>query len=196
MALQRSSTGVPYWPDASAPTEPPPSDTRRSMLRRAVLFLLLFALMQTLYGATRGTWLERVVIDQMTVQTAARLIDIVSPAVSVKAVGSRLRAPGGGINVLNGCEGTDVMFLMACAMLVAPLAWRHRMIGLVIGGFMVFALNQIRILALFYAFRSDKALFDLLHGVIAPVLLIMAIAAFFAFWMDRYTATASHLPHA
>lgn len=196
MTLQRSSTGVPYWPDASASAEPPPSDVRRSMLRRAVLFLLLFALMQTLYGATRGTWLERLVIDRMTVQTAAWLIDIATPAIDVTAVGSRLRAAGGGINVLNGCEGTDVMFLMACAVLVAPLAWRHRMIGLVIGGFMVFALNQIRILALFYAFRSDKALFDILHGVIAPVLLIMAIAAFFVFLMDRYATTASRQPHA
>jgi len=196
MTLQRSSTGVPYWPDASASAQPPPSDARRSMLRRAVLFLLLFAIMQTLYGATRGTWLERLVIDRMTVQTAAWLIDIATPAINVTAVGSRLRAAGGGINVLNGCEGTDVMFLMACAVFVAPLAWRHRMIGLVIGGFMVFALNQIRILALFYAFRSDKALFDILHGVIAPVLLIMAIAAFFVFWMNRYAATASRLPHA
>ncbi len=196
MPLQRSSTGVPYWPDASAPVESLPPDTHRSILRRAVLFLLLFAAMQTLYSETRGTWIERLVIDRMTVQTAVWLIDTATPTIHVTAAGSRLRAPGGGINVLNGCEGTDVMFLMACALLVAPLAWRHRLIGLAIGSFMVFALNQIRILALFYAFRSDKALFDLLHGVIAPVLLIMAIAAFFVFWMNRYAATASHLPHA
>jgi exosortase/archaeosortase family protein len=185
MTLPRSATGVPYRRDASGSAAPPPPDARLGLLGRAMLFLLLFALMQAVYGSARGTWIERLVIDRMTVETAAWLIDTFDPAVHVEAAGPRLRAPGGGLNVLNGCEGTEVVFLMVSAMLVAPLAWRRRLLGLVTGTLLVFTLNQARVLALFYAFRSDRGLFDMLHGVVAPLLLILAAAAFFVVWLDR-----------
>lgn len=190
MTLPRSPTGVAYWPDASTHESVPPPG-RHGLLVRAALFLALFALMQSLYAGARGTWVERLVIDHMTVRTAVALIDAFDPAVGVEAVGSRLRAPGGGINVLNGCEGIDVVFLLASALLVGPLSWRHRLTGLLIGGSLVFVLNQARVLALFYAFRSDKALFDLLHGIVAPLLLVVATGAFFAVWLARHGKAAA-----
>lgn len=167
-----------------------PEPPRGTMLWRAVAFVALFALLQALYGAARGTWVERLVIDQMTVQTAAWLINAAAPSVGVAAEGSRLRAPGGGINVINGCEGVDVAFLMACAMLVAPMSMRARMVGLLVGSAVVFLLNQVRVVGLFYAFRNDRALFDMLHGVLAPLLLIIAATFFFVVWLNRHTPQA------
>lgn len=174
-----------------APTpQDAPEQARGAMLWRAAAFVALFALLQTLYGAARGTWVERLVIDQMTVQTAAWLIDAAAPSVGVTAEGSRLRAPGGGINVINGCEGVDVAFLMACAMLVAPQSMRARLGGLLVGSAVVFMLNQARVVGLFYAFRNDRALFDMLHGVLAPLLLIIAAGGFFVVWLNRYASPA------
>ncbi len=186
MPTLRSPTGIPYLPDGTAPDGDPPPTSRHTLWWRAATFLALFALLQTLYGAARGTWAERLVIDQMTVKTAAWLIGVIDPGIGVQPVGPRLRAPGGGINVLNGCEGTEVVFLMVCAMLVVPMTWRWRLWGIVAGGLLVFSLNQVRVLALFYAFRTDKALFDILHGIVTPLLLIIAAAAFFIVWLDRY----------
>lgn len=165
---------------------PPPSPSSLSpsgLLWRVALFLTLFVAAQTLYSLADDTWVERLVIDHLTVQTAALAIDRIDPAAQVQAVGSRLQAPGGGINVLNGCEGTDVLFLMMAAMLVAPLTWRRRAMGLAIGAVLVFALNQVRVLTLFYAFRTNRELFDMLHGIVAPLLLIFAVTAFFIIWL-------------
>lgn len=181
------SRGATGRADAQAQTH---EHTRWTLLWRAVAFVVLFALMQTLYGAARGTWIERLVIDQLTVQTAAWLIDVADSSVGVEPAGPRLRAPGGGINVLNGCEGTEVLFLMACAMLVAPQSMRARLTGLLVGGAVVFVLNQARVVALFYAFRSDKVVFDMLHGTVAPLLLIIAAAAFFVLWLNRHASPA------
>jgi exosortase/archaeosortase family protein len=155
---------------------------------RLAFFLTLFATLQLFYGSAKGTWVERLVIDQATVQTAAWLINTLDPAIGVQSSGSRLRAPGGGINVLNGCEGTDVAFLMIAAMLVAPQSWRARVAGLLVGTALVFVLNQARVVTLFYAFRTDKALFDTLHGIVAPLLLIIGAAAFFMIWLHRHAA--------
>jgi len=159
---------------------------------RMIAFLSAFFLLQGLYGAAAGTWLERLVIDQLTVKTAAILINAIDPAVAVVASGASLKAAGGGLNVLNGCEGTDVAFLLASAMLVAPIAWRWRLAGIVVATVIVFAANQARVLALFYAFRTDRVYFDALHGYVGPLILIAIGAAFFAFWIERFGAA----PHA
>jgi exosortase/archaeosortase family protein len=158
---------------------------------RLFFFLALFGLLQGLYGAAKGGWVEKLVIDRATVQTAAWLIHLADPAVQVRAVGSRLVAPGGGINVLNGCEGADVVFLMTAAMLVAPLPLRARTTGVLAGVAVVFALNQARVIALFYASRGEKAAFEWMHGVAGPLVLIAVSAIFYALWLSRHAAGAN-----
>lgn len=158
-----------------------------SATRLALTLLVVFVALQIAYGAARGTWVERLVIDTLTVKPAASLIRIFSPEVAVRAEGTRLKAPGGGINILNGCEGTEVMFLLYAAFVAAAmLPWRARIAGLLVGTVFVYGLNQVRILALFYAYRSDRALFDLLHGTVAPLALIVLTTLYFLYWLDRY----------
>jgi exosortase/archaeosortase family protein len=152
------------------------------VIRRAAVFLAVFALLQGLWGAARGTAVERVAIDGITVASAVALINLATPAVHAVAAGTRIRAPGGGINILNGCEGVEVLFLLAAALCAFPLPPRRRVAGLAAGVLFVFAINQIRILALFYVFRADRALFGLLHGTVAPVVLIALTVLFFLAW--------------
>ncbi|TDP84785.1 exosortase/archaeosortase family protein [Aquabacterium commune] len=177
------SDGLTQEPQGHTPAR------KHSTLWRAAIFIALFALLQGLYGAAKGSWVERLVVDHATVQTAAWLIDAVDPSVGVTPAGPRLRAPGGGINILNGCEGIEAAFMMVAAMLVAPLPLRTRVSGMLVGSMLVFVLNQARVVALFYAFRADKALFDMLHGIVAPMLLIIGAAAFFVIWLNRYAIT-------
>lgn len=150
-----------------------------------LVFVLVFLAQQALWSQAKGTALERLWIDTATVKSAVALIDLISPDIQAVAHGSRIKAPGGGINVLNGCEGTDILFLLAAAFLAFPMPWRSRLAGLGLGLALVYLLNEARILALFYAYRSDRALFDLLHTVVAPIALIAAAAAYFHAWTYR-----------
>lgn len=184
MSRVRYSNGIAYLPDASEPTAAEAPEPRRPWLT-GLVFVLAFLALQTLWGHAKGSALERLWIDTATVKTAVALIDLFSPEVQASAQGSRIKAPGGGINVLNGCEGTDVLFLLAAAFVAFPMPWRSRLAGLGIGLVLVFVLNEVRILALFHAFRSDRALFDLLHGLVAPIVLIAAAAAYFYAWAYR-----------
>ena len=159
--------------------------------RRGLIFLVLFAAMQALWGQARGTAVERVLIDRVTVGSAAALVNLLTPQVAAQAEGTRIRAAGGGLNILNGCEGLEVLFLLTAAFAVVPLPARRRWAGLASGILFVFAINQVRILALFYAYRSDKVLFDLLHGTVAPVILIALAALFFFAWVQGKPADAA-----
>ncbi len=137
----------------------PGTDSRlpKALLWRLAVFLGIFAALQGIYGAAKGGWFEHLVIDRLTVQSAALVIDYASPELGVEPSGSRLKAPGGGINVLNGCEGMDVVFLITAAMLVAPISWRARLLGILCGTLVVLVLNQARVIALFYAFRRARS---------------------------------------
>jgi exosortase/archaeosortase family protein len=158
----------------------------RSPLVLIAVFLGLFAVMQLGWSSVRNTWVERLVIDEMTVKPAAWLISRITPDVPIQASGTHLSAPGGGINILNGCDGMEEVFLLVAAMLIAPIPARWRFLGALAGGGLIFIGNQARILALFYSYRADKSLFGLLHGIVAPILLILVASGFYVLWLGRY----------
>jgi exosortase/archaeosortase family protein len=153
------------------------------MILRAVAFLALFVLLQLSWQSLRGTAAERLIIHDCTVVPAAHLVNLLTPSVHARAVDFSVRAPGGGLNVLNGCEGMEALFLLAAAFAVVPMPWRERVAGLLLGVAVVFLVNQVRILLLFYAFRAGNAWFDPLHGMITPIGVILAVSAYFYAWL-------------
>jgi exosortase/archaeosortase family protein len=160
---------------------------------RALIFLAVFTALSLSWNALRGTSAERWVVHDATVRPAAWIANQLTPGIQARAVDSSLRAPGGGLNILNGCEGLDALFLLVAAFAVAPLAWRWRVAGLAGGVIFVFALNQVRILALFYAFRSHPSAFQTLHGLVAPIGVILAVCGYFYAWL-RYGAHSPTSP--
>jgi len=156
---------------------------RASFVWRAIAFAVVFATFQLGWQATRGTSLQRFVVHDVTLQVAAVLANRLTPGLKAQAVEYSLRAPGGGLNIVNGCEGTETLFTLWAAFTIAPLAWRLRLLGMLAGTVVVFAVNEARILTLFYAYRADHRLFDLLHGSVTPIVLILIVLAFFYAWL-------------
>lgn len=139
----------------------PPTANALSALADAGDFLGVFAILQWAWGESRDTWVERLVIHQGTVIPAAALVQWITPEVNARPVAASIKAPGGGLNILNGCEGTEVMFLLITAFAAVRLGWRRRLIGLGLGLALIFVLNQARILALFYAYGNERSLFEI-----------------------------------
>jgi exosortase/archaeosortase family protein len=73
----------------------------------------------------------------------------------------------------------DVLFLLWSALVVTATGWRRRIFRFVARTGLVWALNQVRVVVLFYANREDKELFALLHGTVAPLLIIVVPTAAF-----------------
>ena len=156
-------------------------------IRLAVVFTVVFACMQLSWQALGGTRVERFVIDEVTVRPAAFLVNTLTPQVQAQAVGASIRAPGGGINILNGCEGTEGMFLLLAAFGVARLTLVSRLRGALLGLAFVYCINQGRILALFYAYRAYRSWFDPLHAIVTPIAVVLLTAGYFYVWLDRFS---------
>ena len=167
-----------------------PSRPPRGLLAALSIFLLSFAVLQGLYSQHSGGALERFFVETLGSDPAVLLIQILTPEVHARADGARILATGGGISIRAGCEGSEVFFLLVSAFLTVPLPWRSRLAGLLAGALLVAALNQCRILALFYSFRANRELFDLLHTIVAPIVLIALTGLFFHAWLQRTPRTA------
>jgi len=152
---------------------------RRHPLLLVTIFLVAFFALQYGWEMSRGSHFEQIVIDQATVAPAAWVINTLTPAQGVMAQEHRLVSSKGSLNILNGCEGLETLFLLIAAILAYPFTWRARMQGLGLGLPLVFVLNQARIVLLWYAFLHDRTLFDTLHGMVMPLLLVAACLLFF-----------------
>lgn len=169
-------------------TDPKQSDTGRVPpehvpYSRIAAFALVFLALQWWWSGQAGGATYRIWIETLNVGGAVELIDLIRPSALALADGSRIRAPGGGLNVLQGCDGAELLWLTTAAFAVAPLAWRWRVAGWLSGLLLAYGLNVARIVALFFAFRTDARLFDWLHNYVGPLALMGLIALHFHFWL-------------
>lgn len=157
---------------------------------RIGLFLLIYGVLHWAYQSLRSSALDPWFIHTLTVSPAAALLDGLWPADLVRAVGPRLAWPGGRLTLLAGCDGFEVMSLFVAAVLVADLSWQRGLLALVAGCAAVWALNQARIVALYWAFRYERDWFDVIHTVWGPLLLISAVVTVYALavWKVRPAA--------
>jgi exosortase/archaeosortase family protein len=157
----------------------------RHGLWRVGAFMAIFGALQWGWSAQQDSALFRLWVEDLNVRVAVALISALQPDTAAAASGTRIRAPGGGLNVLQGCDGAELLWLMTAAFAVAPLAWRWRLGGWLAGLLLVWLLNVARIVALFFAWRSDPGWFDWLHNYIGPIVLVVLLALYFHGVMQR-----------
>lgn len=154
-------------------------------LARVAGFAALYLLLQTGYQALREGPDTPWVIERGIVLPAAALIGGVLPADGVVAQGARLVWPGGRLQLLAGCDGFELLIMLVAATLVAPVSWRRGLFMLGVGGAGIWALNELRLFALYLSFRHWRESFDAVHTVWAPLLLLGALAGWFAWNLRR-----------
>ena len=154
-----------------------------SLLRFAGIFFVGFFLLQWGYQALADTAAYRFYIEQLTVHPSAFVIQLIAPQDNVIGEGHRLVWSGGGLNILNGCDGAEAIELLLAAFIAVSGSWRMKLSGMAIGLSLVYVLNQARIVSLYFAIRHDKGLFELIHGMIGPLVIIALVTLFFAWWI-------------
>lgn len=192
MNKSKPIAGVDFWPDAADwpnaadevyATKPTPKTP--TLIVQALLFLLVFAVLQVSWLVIRDYALGHFIRGDLTVKPAVCLINLLSPQTHAVAYGNQILATGGGLVVKLGCEGVEALFILMAALTTAPLSQLAKVNGVLWGAVFIYGFNQIRILCLFYAFRTDKPLFYLLHGTIAPLVLIAMAGLFFQWWLVK-----------
>jgi len=149
------------------------------MRYRVLSFVALLVILQIAFSAGFDAGLPHVLIDEVTVRPCAWLVRNLLGDASAVAHGASVVASGATMKVLYGCEGSEVAILLVAALLVAPMRPWRRIAGILAGLVFVFALNQARLVVLFLALSDWHEGFGALHGVVMPVVMVVAVLLYF-----------------
>lgn len=164
-------------------------------LSALVVFLAIFSALQLAMIRAEGSPFERVLIDEMTVAASAALLARIYPRDDVRSSGYSIESRRVRLNVLRGCEGTQLYFLVIGGVLAIPASVRSRCTALLGGLALAYALNLGRIAALYAAARDARAQFELLHAYVAPTALVAVLALSLWLWARSLTAQTFRAPN-
>ena len=89
------------------------------------------------------------------------------------------------IRVVKGCESIYPTAMLWSALLAYPAMWRWKVIGIVCGAAILFILNIIRVITMFYIGIYFPSLFDMVHIYAWQALFILLTLAVFLFWAAK-----------
>lgn len=157
---------------------------------RSFLGLATFAAIYlALYAAYMGIpdrWLVEQAYFHAIVGPGAAAIHALVAAEPVQAVGNRLVSGDSTIEIVRGCDGAGVLFLILAAMAAVaamrratPRATLWGMLGALAA---VWAVNQARVVTLYFAVTRHPAWFVPLHTLVFPTLFVLLGLAYFTLW--------------
>jgi exosortase family protein XrtM len=164
----------------------PPTDTQTAPafrpVRFVVVFAVVYALLHALYFAVPDPILRDVVHYRAVVAPAAALIRVVAPDEPVTAAAGTLRSPRAALDIVRGCDGAGVAFLLLAAVLAFPAGPARKLAGAL--GALAFAwlLNLLRVTGLYFAAAYRHEWFNLLHNFLVPTVVILLCCVMFAWW--------------
>ncbi len=164
----------------------PPADAQTAPAFRPVRFVVVFAtvyaLLYALYFAVPDPILRDVVHYRAVVAPAAALVRLVAPDEPVTAAAGTLSSPRAALNIVRGCDGAGVAFLLLAAVLAFPAGPARKLAGAL--GALAFAwlLNLLRVAGLYFAAAYRHEWFNLLHNFLVPTFVIVLCCMMFAWW--------------
>ncbi|MBL4608754.1 MAG: exosortase family protein XrtM [Pseudomonadales bacterium] len=100
----------------------------------------------------------------------------------VIAVENRILSAKGSLEVVRGCDGSGVLFMLFASMLIFPTSIGKRAIGLFIALGFTALLNSVRIVILYFVMAYQNNYFILVHELLAPTFILALSCVCFYAW--------------
>ena len=156
--------------------------TKQYEVLQIILFLGCYALLDYAYFKIPVDMFINVIYYHGVVVVCADLINLIAPLEQVLPHQNHLISSKADLEIVRGCDGAGVLFLLISAILVFPAKLGRKLIGLILGIVLIYALNLLRIDVLYFVIAYHPDWFQLIHVYLAPTLMVIVACAYFAFW--------------
>ena len=95
------------------------------------------------------------------------------------------------MQVLDGCNGVNVVILLWAAIFAFPARWKWRIAGLAGGLAAIQILNLLRLISLFYLGQYNRTVFEFAHLYLWETLIILDAIVVFSLWNKRAVMPAT-----
>ena len=162
----------------------------------ALKFIIYFAVLMSCFEASRGTAVERFVVEDCILKPTIELIHIAAPREPIRLVGRTISSPSSHLRITRGCEGVEIFLLLLSAIAAFPASWKAKARGLAIGFITSYLLSVCRLIALHFTLRYSPAAWESLHGLILPLGPIVLITLYFIHWTSSIPLASVQTSHA
>jgi len=152
---------------------------------RLLPFLAMFA---CVYGVLEGLYFVlpdeflRDVYHRCFTAVGADIVRLITPGEPVAARANILQSSAVGLEVVRGCDGAGAAFLLIAAIASYPARLSRKLLGVAAAVALAYALNEMRLVGLFYLAVGQQPWFLPVHVYLAPTLVIALSCIYFAWW--------------
>lgn len=178
----QETAGMPdHWPFYTQTPTVPVRDGRYDV---AFLFrfVLVFSVLILGYFQIPVRVLADALYPALYAQPGQWLITALFPEEPVSVQGRFLIAPQARLEIVRGCDGAGALLLLASAMLASAAGWKHKAVGLLASVLVLYPLNLLRIVGLYFLVAYQPAWFLPVHVYFAPTLILVAGGLIFLSW--------------
>lgn len=147
-----------------------------------ILFVGCYSLLNYGYFKIPVELFMNVIYYHGVVTICADLINWIAPMEQVFAQHNHVLSSKADLEIVRGCDGAGVLFLLVSAIVVFPSNWRRKLIGLILGIGLIYSLNLLRVSGLYFVIAYHADWFLLIHTYLAPTLMIILGCCYFAWW--------------
>ena len=147
-----------------------------------VLYILCYWFFDFLYFQIPDQLYSDVLYHYGVVTLCAEVINTLSPLEQVAAVHNHLLSAHADLVIIRGCDSAGVLFLLVSAVLVFNASLRQKLRGLLLGVALVYGLNIVRLVGLYFLEVYRREWFEFAHLYLAPTLMLLLVFIFFAWW--------------
>ena len=113
-------------------------------------------------------WAYRQVLDHLLAdrvyrwgnnEVVAHIINLLHADAQVSVDAHRLVSPRATLEVVRGCDGCGLLFLLSAAVLAFKVAWQRRLQDLLAAVAIVYAPNELHVVALYFVLANQPAWF-------------------------------------
>lgn len=146
------------------------------------IFVGCYALLNYGYFKIPDDLFLNVIYYHGVVMVCADLINMLAPLEHVLAQQNHLLSAKANLEIVRGCDGAGVLFLVVSAIVAFPSTWLRKLIGLLLGIGLIYLLNLLRISILYFVIAYRPDWFQLIHVYLAPTLMVLVGCCYFAWW--------------
>lgn len=122
-------------------------------------------------------------LNRVIAQCSGFLIGLTGSAPVVS--GTQITSSSGAVDIKEGCNGVYATVILWAGILAFPAGWRQKLIGVLLGSLVLFVVNLIRVVTLFYLSASYPQFFDEAHMYIWQFLIIIVAGLLWLLWYDK-----------
>jgi exosortase family protein XrtM len=155
---------------------------RKNAWFQFMLFVGCYVLLDYCYFIIPIDLFQNVIYYHGVVAVCGDLINFFVPLEQVIAQKNHLLSAKADLEIVRGCDGAGVLFLLLAAILAFPASIARKLTGIALAIGLIYSINILRIGLLYFVIAYKADWFMLIHTYVAPTFMVLVGCGYFAYW--------------